>query len=70
MSRRNRRVIQFPRGGENGGAVARSKSQFRKAVLLGDVKQKAGWPSLRELCSQCEGQLTVDGIWWLLLVGR
>lgn len=46
------------------------RASSERAVLLGDVKQKAGWPSLRELCSQCEGQLTVDGMWWLLLVGR
>lgn len=38
-------------------------SQFRKAVLLGDTKQKAGWRSLRERCSECEGQLMVDRRW-------
>ena len=59
---RRRRTIQFTRGGDNGGAVAQQKSQVRKAVLLGDMKQKAVWVSLREPCPECEDALMEDSI--------
>jgi hypothetical protein len=62
MSRGKRRRIQFTRGGDNGSAVAQRKSQIRKAALLGDMKQKAVWLSLREPCPRCEGGLMVDSI--------
>lgn len=37
-------------------------SQFRKAVGLGDMKQKVVWLRPRKPCPECEGGLMVDTI--------